>query len=49
VQLATSDDPPLRWSAGSDAVAMIDARLEELKGVNNANRALSFSVDGQWA
>jgi NAD(P)-dependent dehydrogenase (short-subunit alcohol dehydrogenase family) len=49
VQLAASENPPLRWAAGSDAVAMFDARLEELKNGNDAHRALSCSVDGRWA
>jgi NAD(P)-dependent dehydrogenase (short-subunit alcohol dehydrogenase family) len=48
VQLAASDNPPLRWSAGSDAVTMFDARLEQLRAENDAHRVLSSSVDGQW-
>jgi NAD(P)-dependent dehydrogenase (short-subunit alcohol dehydrogenase family) len=48
VQLAASDNPPLRWSAGSDAVAMFDARLEQLRAENDAHRVLSSSIDGQW-
>ena len=39
----------LRWSAGSDAVQMVDARLAELKAELDAGRALSASVDGEWA
>lgn len=49
VQLAGSDNPPLRWSAGSDAVAMVDARLAALKAELDAGSALSASVDGEWA
>ncbi len=49
VQLAATDAPPLRWSAGSDAVAMVDARLAALKAELDAGSALSASVDGQWA
>ena len=49
VELAASESPPLRWSAGSDAVQMVDARLAELKAELDAGRALSASVDGEWA
>jgi NAD(P)-dependent dehydrogenase (short-subunit alcohol dehydrogenase family) len=47
--LAASADPPLRFSAGSDAVQMVDARLAQLRGELDAARALSASVDGEWA
>jgi NAD(P)-dependent dehydrogenase (short-subunit alcohol dehydrogenase family) len=49
MQLAASDNPPLRWSAGSDAVTMVAGRLEQLKSETDAHRSLSCSVDGQWA
>lgn len=49
VQLAERDLPPARWSAGSDAVEMVDARLAALKAELDAGRSLSASVDGQWA
>lgn len=49
IELAASDAPPLRWSAGSDAVNMVDERLSQLKTELDAHRALSSSVDGQWA
>jgi NAD(P)-dependent dehydrogenase (short-subunit alcohol dehydrogenase family) len=49
VQLAASDNPPLRWSAGSDAVTMTDARIDQLKVESDSYRALSSSVDGHWA
>jgi NAD(P)-dependent dehydrogenase (short-subunit alcohol dehydrogenase family) len=49
VQLAASGNPPLRWAAGSDAVAMADTRLEQVRVETDAHRALSSSIDGQWA
>ncbi|WP_202842610.1 oxidoreductase [Luteimonas saliphila] len=48
LQLAAGDAPPLRWSAGSDAVEMVDARLGALKAELDAARGLSASVDGDW-
>jgi NAD(P)-dependent dehydrogenase (short-subunit alcohol dehydrogenase family) len=49
VQLAASENPPVRWSAGSDAVTMVEARLDQLTAENDAYRHLSCAVDGQWA
>jgi NAD(P)-dependent dehydrogenase (short-subunit alcohol dehydrogenase family) len=49
VLLAAIKKPPLRWSAGSDAVTMTGARLEQLRAESDAHRDLSCSVDGQWA
>ncbi|AKC87091.1 oxidoreductase [Pseudoxanthomonas suwonensis] len=49
LQLADRADPPLRFSAGSDALEMVGARLAQLGAELDAERALSASVDGQWA
>ena len=49
LQLVASEQPPLRWAAGSDAVHMVDERLTQLKSELDAARALSASVDGRWA
>jgi NAD(P)-dependent dehydrogenase (short-subunit alcohol dehydrogenase family) len=48
LHLAASDAPPLRWSAGSDAVHVVEERLTQLKSELDAGRTLSASVDGAW-
>ncbi len=48
VQLASRPNPPRRFSAGSDAVQLVDAQLGKLKAELDADQALSSSVDGQW-
>ncbi len=48
LQLAAAANPPRRFSAGSDALAIVDARLARLRDEAQAWRALSASVDGQW-
>lgn len=47
--LAASPNPPIRFAAGSDAVQMMGARLDEARAELNGHRALSASVDGTWA
>jgi NAD(P)-dependent dehydrogenase (short-subunit alcohol dehydrogenase family) len=47
--LAASPTPPQRFAAGSDALQVSDARLAQLQADLAAWRALSASVDGQWA
>ncbi len=48
VQLASRPNPPRRFSAGSDAVQLVDAQLGKLKAELDADQALSSFVDGQW-
>ncbi|MCD9030224.1 SDR family NAD(P)-dependent oxidoreductase [Luteimonas sp. Y-2-2-4F] len=48
LQLAEAPSPPQRFSAGSDSLDMVDARLAQLKEELDAWRALSRSVDGEW-
>ena len=48
LQLVGSEQPPLRWAAGSDAVHIVDERLAQLKSELDAARTLSASVDGTW-
>ncbi|MBC8072966.1 MAG: SDR family NAD(P)-dependent oxidoreductase, partial [Deltaproteobacteria bacterium] len=45
VQLADAKQPPLRWAAGSDAVAFIAGKLETARGELEQWRALSVSTD----
>ncbi|HEV2785099.1 MAG TPA: SDR family NAD(P)-dependent oxidoreductase, partial [Solirubrobacteraceae bacterium] len=45
VQLADSDDPPLRWVAGEDAVERVEAKARLLLAQADAHRALSTSLD----
>jgi NAD(P)-dependent dehydrogenase (short-subunit alcohol dehydrogenase family) len=44
VQLVGSDDPPLRWAAGADAVAAFEAKAQTLISQADAHRALSSSL-----
>jgi NAD(P)-dependent dehydrogenase (short-subunit alcohol dehydrogenase family) len=44
VQLADSDEPPLRWVAGSDAVAAAEQKASTLLAQIDAHRALSTSL-----
>lgn len=46
--LAAAAQPPQRFCAGSDAVAMLEARLAQLREELDAWRDLSLSVDGEW-
>jgi len=46
VDLADRADPPLRFAAGSDAVAMIGGKIAALQAELDAWRALSVTTDG---
>lgn len=44
VQLASGDDPPLRWVAGADAVATVEHKARTLLAQVDAHRGLSSSL-----
>jgi NAD(P)-dependent dehydrogenase (short-subunit alcohol dehydrogenase family) len=44
VQIADTDQPPLRWVAGSDAVAAIEQKAHDLLAQVEAHRELSCSL-----
>jgi NAD(P)-dependent dehydrogenase (short-subunit alcohol dehydrogenase family) len=44
IQLAGSDEPPLRWPAGADAVETFEKKAKELLTQASAHRALSSSL-----
>jgi NAD(P)-dependent dehydrogenase (short-subunit alcohol dehydrogenase family) len=44
VQLASEDEPPLRWAAGADAIAAIEQKARDLLTQVNAYRDLSSSL-----
>ncbi len=44
VQLASGDDPPLRWVAGADAVATVEHKARTLLAQVDAHRRLSSSL-----
>jgi len=44
IQLAGSDEPPLRWPAGADAVETFETKAKELLAQASAHRALSSSL-----
>jgi len=44
VQLASQEEPPLRWAAGADAVETFEKKAKELLAQANAHRALSSSL-----
>jgi NAD(P)-dependent dehydrogenase (short-subunit alcohol dehydrogenase family) len=44
VQLASQDEPPLRWAAGADAIAAIEQKARDLLAQVNAYRDLSPSL-----
>jgi len=48
VDLAGREKPPLRFAAGSDAVAIIGAKIDSLKAELEAWRDLSVSTDGAF-
>ena len=45
IQLAGSDEPPLRWPAGADAVETFETKAKELLAQASAHRALSSSFE----
>ena len=44
VQLATQDEPPLRWAAGADVVEVLEHKAAQLFSQANAHRELSSSL-----
>jgi hypothetical protein len=44
VQLTDSDEPPLRWAAGADAVAAFEQKAHQLLAQADAHRDLSSSL-----
>ena len=44
IQLASQDEPPLRWAAGADAIAGIEQKARDLLAQANAYRELSSSL-----
>ena len=44
VQLASQDEPPLRWAAGADAVHTIEQKAKDLLAQADAYRELSSSL-----
>ena len=44
VQLTDSDEPPLRWAAGADAIAAFEQKAQQLLAQADAHRDLSSSL-----
>ncbi len=44
VQLASQDEPPLRWAAGADAVQTVEQKAKDLLAQADAYRKLSLSL-----
>jgi NAD(P)-dependent dehydrogenase (short-subunit alcohol dehydrogenase family) len=44
IQLASQDEPPLRWAAGADAVEQLEQKAQRLLAQANAYRGLSSSL-----
>jgi hypothetical protein len=44
IQLASQDEPPLRWAAGADAVKELERKAQRLLDEANAYRDLSSSL-----
>jgi NAD(P)-dependent dehydrogenase (short-subunit alcohol dehydrogenase family) len=44
VQLASQDEPPLRWVAGADAIATVEQKAKDLLAQANAYRELSSNL-----
>jgi NAD(P)-dependent dehydrogenase (short-subunit alcohol dehydrogenase family) len=44
VQLASQDQPPLRWVAGADAVATVEQKAKDLLAQADAYRELSSNL-----
>jgi NAD(P)-dependent dehydrogenase (short-subunit alcohol dehydrogenase family) len=49
VQLTDSDEPPLRWAAGADAVAAFEQKANQLLTQADAHRDLSSSLAHDYA
>jgi len=48
VTLANAENPPVRWSAGTDAIGVVEMKADGLKAELDAWRALSASTDGDF-
>jgi NAD(P)-dependent dehydrogenase (short-subunit alcohol dehydrogenase family) len=48
VTLANAERPPVRWCAGTDALAMVQAKIDSLQSELDAWRDLSASTDGDF-
>ena len=44
VQLASQDEPPLRWAAGADAIETFEQKAKDLLAQADAHRELSSSL-----
>ena len=44
IGLATSDEPPVRWVAGADAIAGVEQKANDLLAQVEAHRELSSSL-----
>jgi hypothetical protein len=44
VQIVDQEDPPLRWVAGADAVAIVERKARDLLAQVDAHRDLSTSL-----
>ncbi|WP_395943503.1 oxidoreductase [Brevundimonas sp.] len=49
VTLANAETPPVRWTAGTDAVAMVEGKMAGVKAELDAWRDLSLSTDGDFS
>ncbi|MGA0545581.1 oxidoreductase [Brevundimonas sp. VNH65] len=48
VALADAEKPPVRWAAGTDAIAMVEGKIASLQAELETWRALSLSTDGDF-
>ncbi|MFN3930712.1 MAG: oxidoreductase [Brevundimonas sp.] len=48
VALAETPEPPTRWAAGTDAIGMVQGKIDSLQAELNAWRDLSASTDGDF-
>jgi len=49
IALAQAPQPPVRWAAGTDAIGMVQGKIDSLQAELNAWRDLSASTDGDFA
>ena len=49
VALAATPTPPVRWAAGTDAIGMVQGKIDSLQAELDAWRDLSASTDGDFA
>ena len=48
VTLAEAPQPPVRWAAGTDAIGMVQGKIDSLQAELDAWRYLSVSTDGEF-